>query len=143
MSYLLKTAVNRTRNYSGTGYEDDATTELALAAQDVLHIKIGTAGDSPLIDFSSADPSSGASTCSFTAGSGDYTFKLHQTDMAALGAGIFDIEISVWDASEGEILQIEQGCLHVAPAMSGQADGEESSSSASSTSSGGSSESSG
>ncbi len=142
MSFLIDTHVNRSRGYSGTAYEYDGTTEIVLAAQDVLHVKIGAAGGNSSIEFSSADTSSGGSTASFTPGSGDYTFKLHQVDTVLLGAGIFDVEIEVWDDSVQEFKMIEQGCIHIAPTQGGIADGEESSSSASSASSGGSSESS-
>lgn len=134
MSFLINTHQNRTRNWTGTLYQADGSTAIVLAATDVVRFKAGGNGDTPAIDLSSIEASENGSTLTFTAGTGNYTLKLAQGDVAAL-SGAYDAEISVVDDSENlpgdekEIKLAEIGVLFVHPAQGGEIAEEQSSSS--------------
>jgi hypothetical protein len=134
MSFHLHAYLGRTRDFTGTLYEADGTTELALAQDDVVRIKIGTNGDTPDLDLSNINETDNGSVVSgITAGQGDYTLRLAQGDLTAIGLGDFDVEINVVDESEtappNAIKHAEYGVLTVHPTMGGSVAGEESSSS--------------
>ena len=134
MSFLISTHQNRTRSYTVTLYQPDGTTEIALAALDVVRFKVGANGTTPLIDLSSIEASGNGSTLTFTVGSGACIVKLAQGDVADL-AGAYDAEILVVDDSENlpddekEIKHAEAGVLFVHPSQGGEIAEEQSSSS--------------
>lgn len=141
MSFHITARNRRDREWDITIFEDDGTTEIVLAADDVVRIKIGADEQSPTLDLSSIDPEQ----VTFTAGTGDCVLMLTAAQVASLGPGSFDCEIDVWDESEDKFKHCGYGVFTVHPTQLGETGGETSSSSqgsSESSSSQGSSESS-
>jgi hypothetical protein len=141
MPFLVSARNRRDREWDMTIYEDDGTTEVVLASDDVVRLKIGTNDEEPPLDLSSLDPDE----ITFTVGTGDCVVYLTAAQVAVLGAGVFDCEVNVYDESENKFKQAEYGAFTVHPTQLGETGGEQSSSSggsSESSSSGGSSESS-
>ncbi len=131
--FLINTHQNRTRSWTLTIYESDQATEVVLQADDVVRFKVGSNGETPLIDLSSIEASANGSTLTFTVGTGQCTVKLAQGDVAAL-AGSYDCEIGAVDDSEnlpGEekaFKHASSGVLFVHPTQGGEIAEEQSSS---------------
>lgn len=133
MSFNIRIYRNRTRDYTVTLYEADGTTELSLAASDVVRMKIGSDGATPLLDLDSIDATPAGSKVTFTPSTGDCTVRLAQGDVNGLSPGAYDCEILVIDNSEtapaDAAKHAEYGVLFVHPTMGGDLGEEESSSS--------------
>lgn len=133
MSFLIHVYSRRTRDYSFTLFEADGTTELVLAAEDSVLIKIGSNGGTPILDLSSKADTAAGSGVDFTAGSGDCTLRLAQDDIlpASLPAGSYDVEVNVVDDSEtlpaDAVKHAEYGVLTVHPTQMGDLNSEQSS----------------
>lgn len=147
MSFQIATRQNRTRDFSVTLCESDGTTEISLAATDVVRLKVGANGSTtPAIDLSSIEASANGSTLTFTAGTGDCVIRIAQGDVATL-SGAYDAEILVVDDSENlpgpekAIKHAESGVLFVHPSQGGEIAEEQSSSSQSNSESSSSSDS--
>ena len=132
MSFEIRTHQRRTRDFTVTLYEADGTTELTLAANDVVRFKIGSDGAVPLLDLSSIEASGNGSSLTFTAGTGNCVVRLAGGDVANL-KGAYDCEILVVDNSEtappDAAKHAEYGVLFVHPTMQGDLTEDESSSS--------------
>lgn len=125
MSFLITARNSRAREWDFTIYEDDGTTEIVLAADDIVRVKIGANGAVPVLDLSSIDPAE----VTFTTDSGDCVLMLTEAQVAALGVGAHDMEVNVYDESEDKLKNASYGVLFVHPTMLGDVGGEESSSS--------------
>jgi hypothetical protein len=138
MSFLIRGYNGRAREWSFTLFEDDDTTELSLAEDDVVRVKIGTNGQAPSIEASSIDPDQ----VTFTPDSGDCSLALTAAQVTLLGVGAHDMEVDVFDESEDKLKHASYGVLFVHPSQLGETGGEDSSSSGGSSVSAESSESS-
>lgn len=138
MSFLITARNRRAREWDIVLYESNGTTELVLAADDVVRIKIGVPGESPVLDLSSIDDAE----ITFTAGTGDCVLKLTAAQAAELGVGAHEVEVLVFDESEDKPKHAESGVMYVFETMLGEVGGEDSSSSQGSSESSSSGESS-
>ena len=123
MSFEEVAVRNRTFDYAGTLYESDGTTEISLAATDVIRVKVWRRNAStPDIEIDDSATGNGSVT-TFTAGTGDYTLRIAQGDTSGLLPGVYGIEIAVVDDSEtapaNAIKHVEQGLLHITEAPAG------------------------
>lgn len=134
MTFSISTRQNRTREWTVTLFESDGTTEIVLAADDVVRLKVGSNGETPLLDLSNIEASGNGSTITPTVGTGRCNIKIAQADIRTL-FGAYDCEILVVDDSEnlpGEekaIKHAEYGVLFVHPSQGGEIAEEQSSSS--------------
>lgn len=92
---------------------------------DNVRVKIGRSGNAPLLDIES----NGAGNSTITIKSqgtfpGEFTLRLHQNDIAnTLYPGVFDIEVSLVDDSDGEVIKhAEMGTLVVHKNLGGEID---------------------
>jgi hypothetical protein len=138
MSFLIHAYKGRAREWDFTLYEADGTTELSLAADDVVRVKIGGNGAAPTLDLSSIDPDQ----VTFTELTGDCCLMLTESQFDDLVAGAYDMEVLVFDESEDKLKHAEYGVFFVHPSMLGETSGEVSSSSGGSSASSASSSSS-
>lgn len=76
---------------------DDAN--VVFASGDVMRVKIGRAGETPILDMDSAADSANGS--SLTAAN-PTTFKLVGADATLFTAGSYDIEVAIVDDSDGD-----------------------------------------
>jgi hypothetical protein len=89
--------------------------DVVLAAGDKVRIKIGQAGQTPLLDIVSGTVTAGGSTCTaanpteLTLGAADLSFQ----------AGIYDLEASIRDDSEAAIKKADQGIFHLRETLAG------------------------
>lgn len=90
-----------------------AGAEVVIAAGDAIRLKIGRAGSVPLLDLTSDAPSANGSTLTAANPSRLY---LTQTD-ATLAPGVYDLELTVVDASDARIKHADSGvfALHETP----------------------------
>jgi hypothetical protein len=128
---------NRTRDFTVPIYESDGSTAVALAADDVVRIKIGTNLETPLLDLSSIEPTDNGSSITFTPAGNTATVRLAQGDLLAIcqaapGEMAFDAEVDVVDNSEtapaNAIKHAEYGVVFIHPTQGGETGDEESSS---------------
>ena len=123
--FELSAHQGRTVAFQGRLYESDGTTVVALAADDVVRFKIGRGSAAPHLDVGSdAATADGSIVTIDDVGDEDtaaqYTVTLNEDDLADVPAGTYDVELSVYDASEGVLKLVEQGCMHVLAAMAGE-----------------------
>lgn len=124
-SIRLSALQGRTRDFTLTLYEADGTTGVALAAEDVVRVKIGLRGATPLLDLDSVAATSNGSLVTITSivAPAVCTLRLAQGDLSSLFPGAYDLEVSVVDDSEtapaDAIKSATQGVLHVLPSMGG------------------------
>lgn len=124
MSFLITARNRRDPIWDFTVFESNGTTEVSLATDDVVRVKIGTLGETPLLDLSSI-----GDEVTFTAATGDCVLELSRSQVASLGAGAWDVEVCVFDESEDKLRHAESGVLFVFESMLGEVGGEDSSSS--------------
>lgn len=143
MSFLINHRRNRTRDYDVQLFETDGTTEVLLAADDVILMQIYRVGSSAHLELRSDEIEAGGSKITFTAGTNNVTLRLAQGDVGIsdLEAGAWDMDIVVIDASdtlEGEdsdadgvaaAKHVETGVLMIHPSSRGSIDEDQSSSS--------------
>lgn len=143
LEFLIDMLKNRTRFFTINLFEADGVTEVLLASQDVVRIKI-IRGDHLYIDLSSEYESSGTtdgSTVQFSAGTNVINVRISQGETADMAPGIYDFEINVVDASDVDatgaiaIKHVQNGTFNLLPSGSGPIDLDESSSPSSSSSS--------
>lgn len=131
MSFLIHAHNFRTRKYRVELFEADGVTPVQLEAGDVVRIKVGANGETPVLDLSSLGPTDNHSAVTFTPGGNVVMLTLAQKDVADLGVGAWDVEIAVVDESETQppdaIKHAESGSLFVHPVPGGEIGGEESS----------------
>jgi hypothetical protein len=122
MSFEIHTYMRRTRAFVTTLFESDGTTEVTLAAGDVVRFKVGANEETPTLEIGSDAATDGGSTLTYTIGTGDCAITIHAGDLttAAIAPGTYDAEISVYDASETTIKHVECGVLHVHPSQLGE-----------------------
>lgn len=113
---------NRTVDFTVNLFENDGTTEVLLASDDVVRVKIGRGTGAPSLDLDSTGAESGGSVVSFTAGTNDVTVRFG-TDTSAMDVGAYDVEVAVVDNSEtapvDAIKHAEYGVLNLHPTMGG------------------------
>ena len=124
MTFEIYVAQGRTIDYDIALFENDGTTEIVLAAADVVRFKAGKRqGATPDLDIDSAADTSLGSGVTFVAGTNDAVLRISQGDTAALAAGVYDAEVSVVDDSEtvptDALKSAELGALHIFETMGG------------------------
>ena len=80
---------------------DNAGNNVALAATDQIRLKIGRAGEAPILDLSSNAPSSNGST---VAKANPCAVRLDQEDLD-FSPGVYDVEVSVVDDSDSDAIK--------------------------------------
>ena len=96
---------------------------MTLAATDIVRVKVGQAGDTPLLDIDSVGPTANGSVVTIdTLSPASVTLRLAQGDTASLN-GLYDIEVNVVDDSETDpdnaIKAAEYGALSVLYSQAG------------------------
>jgi len=136
MSFHIHAWKNRTRDFDVQLYESDGTTEVILAADDVVRFKVGRGSGTPSLDLNSFEIESGGSKVTFTPGTNDVCVRIGN-DTSGITPGNYDAEISVVDNSEtapaDAIKHVEYGVFSLHKTQGGEV-GEETSSSSSSSS---------
>lgn len=90
---------------------------ITLGSGDVIRVKIGHAGSTPLLDLNSTTATSGGSSLTFA---NPTTMFLHQTDMNSLSPGRYDIEVSLVDHSQSDAIKMaEKGVFHLENTQTG------------------------
>ncbi len=121
--FLIHAHIGRTCDFSFVVYEADGTTPIELKSTDKVILKIGTNGQTPLIDLKSGVASDNGSSVAFSVGTGNCTLHLAQGDVSGLAAGAYDVEISVLDTASSlptnNVKYADFGVLSVHPSMSG------------------------
>lgn len=123
--FTIHARVGRTSDYNGALYESDGTTGVALAAGDVLRLKIGRGSSDPLLEVTSiaATPNGSVVTITDTSAPAEYTIRLAQDDTADLPPGTYDCELVLVDDSETAPADaakfVEYGVLNVLPSLGG------------------------
>jgi hypothetical protein len=124
----------RTIDFDVQIYENDGTTAVSLASDDVVRVKVGKGEAEPDLDMSSIEAETGGSSVTFTPNTNDVTVRFG-TDTNDIEDGIYDMEVAVVDASEtappDAIKHAEYGVMTLHPTMAGELGDEESSSSSS------------
>lgn len=116
MSMFLTAYRNRTCSWTIT-ITDAAGANVVLEVTDSLRLKIGRAGESPLLDLKSGVASTNGSTLS---AANPTTFVLDQDDAQSLQPGAYDVEINVVDDSDGDrIKHATVGVLAIHPSQAG------------------------
>ena len=112
MSVFMTAYRRRTASFDVTITEADGTA-VVLTVGDAIRLKIGRAGSVPLLDLTSDAPSANGST--LTAANPTRLY-LTQADATA-SPGVYDVEVSVVDASDGKIKHADSGvfALHETP----------------------------
>mgnify|MGYP003136913972 CR=1 FL=1 len=80
---------------------DAAGAEVVLASTDQIRLKIGRAGETPVLDLSSNSASSNGST---VARANPCAVRLDQDDLD-FSPGAYDVEVSVVDDSDGDAIK--------------------------------------
>lgn len=135
MSDLIHAYQGRTRDYTVTISFSSGT----LAADDVVRVKIGTRGSSPVLEIGSDEDSANGSSVTFSTGSTSCTVRIAQGDTEDLTGNIaYDMEIDVVDGAETSpadaIKFVESGVLFLHKTMGGEVGVDRSSSSSASSS---------
>ena len=91
---------------------DDAT----IAANDVVRVKIGRAGDTPLLEVESDAATANGSQ---TTAANPTVLSIEAEDLA-FAAGVYDVEVSIWDTSEERIKKAERGVFVLRDSMGGE-----------------------
>lgn len=100
-----------------TDVNDDLVT---LQAGDVVRVKIGRAGATPVLDLESTGPTANGSTVTFANPS---TVTLDADDVTLLAPGIWDMEGALYQSAQGETLHAIEGTLTVYDTMLGDISG--------------------
>ena len=105
MSFYYVIEKNRTVDVVHLLYEDDGSTSVTLAADDVVRFKMGRRdGAQPSLDLDSAGDTSNGSGVTVdelgTSPTAQATIRFAQGDTSGLVAGVYEAEISVVDNSE-------------------------------------------
>lgn len=102
MSFLINHYRNRTRAFTINLFESDGTTEVLLAAGDVVSVQIYRVGSQPVLEISSSETEPGGSKITFTVGTNQATLTLAQGDtrITDIATGAWDMDIIVSDASD-------------------------------------------
>lgn len=121
--FLIHAHIGRTCDFSFVVYEADGTTPIQLKSTDKVIFKVGTNGQTPLIDLKSGVASANGSSVAFSVGTGDCTLHLAQGDVSLLAAGAYDGEITVLDTAsslpDNTVKYADYGVLSVHPTMTG------------------------
>lgn len=141
MSFLINHYRNRTRAFDVQLFEVDGSTEVLLAAQDVVIVQVYRVGESPVLEIRSDEIEVGGSKITFTAGTNDVVLTLAQGDVeiSDIETGAWELDIIVIDASDtlsgadvsgvAAAKHVETGVLMIHPSGRGTIDEDQSSSS--------------
>jgi hypothetical protein len=132
MSFLAHVWKNRTSVFSVPITEANGTTAVTLQENDVVRIKIGKVGDTPVLDLESSDNTENGSSLTFTPLGNTVTVTLRQEDTNLLSVGAHDCEVGVVDASELDAFKHAESGVIFCHGTQGGNIGEEQSSSSSS-----------
>ena len=111
MTLFLQAYQRRTCQLNVTVNGADGTPEI-FAAGDVFRVKIGSAGQSPVLDLDSVTPTDSGS--SLTAANPSRLY-LHQDDLV-FPPGAYDMEVSIVDDSDGDTIKhAEKGVFVLHP----------------------------
>ena len=94
---------------------DDAT----VASNDIVRAKIGRMGDGMLLEVES-DSGAGSDETNITAAN-PTVLTIFGTDLT-FAAGIYDVEISIWDTSQDAMKKAERGIFILRDSMEGDID---------------------
>jgi hypothetical protein len=121
MAFEFAVHRNRDHDFTGTIYEADETTEVVLAASDVLRLKVFRRdAATPVLDIDSVAALAGGSVLAFTAATGDYTLKINKADTSGLVVGVYEAELSVVDDSDSDRIKVaEYGTIGILGAGAG------------------------
>lgn len=101
--------------------KDSASATVVPGVNDVVRIKIGRTGQTPLLDLDSAAASAGGSTVlKNTPSSGVNRVQISQTDMDALAPGVYSFEVSLVDNADAQAIKtVDHRVLVVRSTMTG------------------------
>lgn len=101
--------------------KDSASATVVPGVNDVVRIKIGRTGQTPLLDLDSAAASAGGSTVlKNTPSSGVNRVQISQTDMDALAPGVYSFEVSLVDNADSQAIKtVDHQVLVVRSTMTG------------------------
>mgnify|MGYP001600201667 CR=1 FL=1 len=89
--------------------------DVVVANNDIVRIKIGRLGKSPILEIASDDPTDEGSTCT----------AANPTELTLMGAdlpfqaGIYDIDATIFDTSEAKAKKVENGVFILRESMLG------------------------
>lgn len=108
---------NRFNQFSITLGEADGD-DVTVASNDIVRAKIGRLGDTPLLEVESDEETDNDS--SITAAN-PTVLSIEGEDLTFV-AGVYEIEISIWDTSEQRIKKVERGVFVLRDSMGGDID---------------------
>lgn len=115
MSIFISAYRNRTCLQQVTITDSDGNT-VTFANGDVMRIKIGEAGKTPELDLDSAEASEAGSTVE-AANPSDVLF--HEDDLT-FDAKVYDLEASIWDASQSVLKHADKGVFVLHETQTGE-----------------------
>ena len=90
---------------------DDAV----VAASDIVRVKIGRLGDTPLLEVQSDVATANGSV---TTAANPTVLSIEGPDLP-FKAGIYEVEASIWDTNEGRLKKVERGVFQLRDSMGG------------------------
>lgn len=115
MSVFISIEKSRDVQFSVTMTNKDGGS-ITVGASDVVRIKVGRRGSTPILDLDSAAPSANGSTVSRA---NPAVVVLSSQDAALLNPGIYDIETALYSAADQKIKHADHGVLSVSGVMGG------------------------
>ena len=91
---------------------DQNSTTFVFESGDVMRIKFGRTGKTPILDLDSVAASPNGSTLT---AANPTTMKIKPADMSLFDPGAYDMEVSIYDATGGHI---KHACMNVFHAVS-------------------------
>jgi hypothetical protein len=95
---------------------DSAGANISVGASDVVRVKIGRRGSTPILDFGSDAASDNGSTVSRA---NPTEVVLNDDDAALLSPGVYDVETLVYSAADGMPKHADHGVVAVHGVMGG------------------------
>ena len=90
--------------------------DAAIASQDNVRVKIGRSTATPLLEVQSNEETANGSICT---AENPTTITLMGPDLS-FPAGLYDIEVSIWDTSEEAMKKAERGVFVLRESMGGE-----------------------
>jgi hypothetical protein len=111
MSIFITAYKSRSSQESISIYANETgATLFTLDTGDKVRVKVGRLGETPILDVISGTPLAGGT--SVTA-ENPASLTLDQDDLDDLTPGVYDIEVAVYDNSDGRIKTAEVGIFHL------------------------------
>jgi len=105
---------SRFNKFSITLYEPDGT-ESFIRADDIVRVKVGRVGDGLLLEVASNAATANGST---TTAANPTVLSMEAADVA-FPAGVYDVEVDVWDIIELRFKKAERGIFVLRDSMLG------------------------